>query len=69
MNRKENYYIYHFKQLNKLIGQRSIKENDKQNNMFDIVTRPQEHHREQGYKYATQLTTKQWHKTQEDKPQ
>jgi hypothetical protein len=64
MNIKENYYIYQFKQLNELIEeQKSIKENDNQNSMFDNVirhenTRPQKRHREQGYKYATQHTTK-----------
>jgi hypothetical protein len=39
MNIKENYYIYQFKQLNELIEQKSIKENDNQNGMFDIVIR------------------------------
>jgi hypothetical protein len=38
MNVKENYYIYQFKQLSELMEeQKSIKENDNQNNMFDIV--------------------------------
>jgi hypothetical protein len=50
--------IHQFKQLNELTeGQKSIKENDNQNSMFDIVirqcTRPQERHRAWGYKYAT----------------
>jgi hypothetical protein len=36
----ENYYIYQFKQLNKLIEeQESTKENDNQNILFDIVIR------------------------------
>jgi hypothetical protein len=40
MNIKENYYIYQFKQLRELIEeQRSIKEKDNQNSMFDIVIR------------------------------
>jgi hypothetical protein len=40
MNIKENYYIYPFKELNELIEeQKSIKENDSQNSMFDIVIR------------------------------
>jgi hypothetical protein len=40
MNIKENYYIYQFKQLNELTEeQKSIKENDDQNSMFDIVIR------------------------------
>jgi hypothetical protein len=68
-NIKENYYIYQFKQFNELIEeQESIKQNDNQNSMFDIVedmhTRPQERHREQGYKDATQHTTEQCLKTQ-----
>jgi hypothetical protein len=40
MNIKENYYIYQFKQLNELTEeQKSIKENDNQNSMFDIAIR------------------------------
>jgi hypothetical protein len=40
MNIKKNYYIYQFKQLSELIKeQKSIKENDNQNSMFDIVIR------------------------------
>jgi hypothetical protein len=40
MNIKENYYIYQFKQLNELTEkQKSIKENNNQNSMFDIVIR------------------------------
>jgi hypothetical protein len=40
MNIKKNYYIYQFKQLNELIKeQKSIKQNDNQNNMFDIAIR------------------------------
>jgi hypothetical protein len=32
-----------------------------------MSTHPQEHHREQVYKYATQPMTKQWLKTQQKK--
>jgi hypothetical protein len=40
MNIKENYYIYQFKQLSELKEeQKSIKESDSQNRMFDIVIR------------------------------
>jgi hypothetical protein len=40
MNIKENYYIYQFKQLNKLTEeQRSTKENNNQNSMFNIAIR------------------------------
>jgi hypothetical protein len=40
MNIKENYYIYKFKQLEKLIEeQKSTKDNDNQNSMFDIALR------------------------------
>jgi hypothetical protein len=40
MHIKENYYIYQFKQLNELIeGQKSMKENDNQNSMFDTAIR------------------------------
>jgi hypothetical protein len=40
MNIKENYYIYQCKQLNELIEeQKSIKENDNRNSMFDNVMR------------------------------
>jgi hypothetical protein len=40
MNIKENYCIYQFKQLNELMEEeKSIKENDNQNNMFDNVIR------------------------------
>jgi hypothetical protein len=39
MNIKENYSVYHFKQLNELIEeQKSIKENS-QNSTFSIVVR------------------------------
>jgi hypothetical protein len=55
MNIKENYYIYQFKQLNEFIKeQKSIKENDNQNSMFDIVIR----HRSITGNNATQHTTK-----------
>jgi hypothetical protein len=44
MNTKESYYIYQFKQPNVLTEERkSIKDNDNQNNMFDI---------EIGYEYT-----------------
>jgi hypothetical protein len=40
MNIKENYYIYKFKQLKELIDkQKSTKDNDNQNSMFDIAIR------------------------------
>jgi hypothetical protein len=40
MNIKEHYYIYKFKQLNELTEeQKSIKENNNQNSMFDIMIR------------------------------
>jgi hypothetical protein len=39
MNIKENDYIYVFEHLNKLTEQRSIKENDNQESMFDIAIR------------------------------
>jgi hypothetical protein len=40
MNIKENYCIYQFKQFTELIEeQKSIKENDSQNSMFDSVIR------------------------------
>jgi hypothetical protein len=40
MNMKENCYIYKFKQLRELIEeQKSTKENDKENSMFDIALR------------------------------
>jgi hypothetical protein len=40
MNIKENYYIYEFKQLGELTEeQKSTKENDNQNNVFDIALR------------------------------
>jgi hypothetical protein len=40
VNIKENYYIYKFKQLEKLIvEQKSTKDNDNQNGMFDIALR------------------------------
>jgi hypothetical protein len=38
MNIKENCYIYQFRQIDELIEeQKSIKEKDNQNSMFDIV--------------------------------
>jgi hypothetical protein len=38
MDIKEDYYIYKFKKLNKLIEeQKSTKNNNNQNNLFDIV--------------------------------
>jgi hypothetical protein len=38
MNIKEDYYIYKFKKLNKLIEEQKItKDNDNQNNLFDIT--------------------------------
>jgi hypothetical protein len=39
MNIRENYYIYQFKKLNELTEQKSIKENNNQNSMFDTVIR------------------------------
>jgi hypothetical protein len=40
MNIKEDYYIYKFKQLNELIEEQKItKDNDNQNNLFDIALR------------------------------
>jgi hypothetical protein len=40
MSIKENYYIYQFKQLHELIEeQKSIKESDSWNRMFDIAIR------------------------------
>jgi hypothetical protein len=40
MNIKEDYYIYKFKQLNELIEEQKItKDNDNQNNIFDIALR------------------------------
>jgi hypothetical protein len=38
INIKEDYYIYKFKKLNKLIEEQKItKDNDNQNNLFDIA--------------------------------
>jgi hypothetical protein len=38
MNIKENYYIYQFEKLNELIEeQKSIKENNNENSIFDIL--------------------------------
>jgi hypothetical protein len=40
MNIREDYYIYKFKQLNKLVEeQKVIKDSDNQNNIFDIALR------------------------------
>jgi hypothetical protein len=40
MNIKEDFYIYKFKQLNELIEEQKItKDNDNQNNLFDIALR------------------------------
>jgi hypothetical protein len=40
MDIKENYYIYKFKQIMELIEeQKSTKDNDNQNNIFDIALR------------------------------
>jgi hypothetical protein len=42
MNTKENFQIYHFNKLNKLIEeQKHIKESDNQNSMFDIIVKHQ----------------------------
>jgi hypothetical protein len=42
MNIKENYYIYQFSQLNKLIEeQKCMEEGDSQNSMFNIIIRHQ----------------------------
>jgi hypothetical protein len=62
MNVKKNYCIYQFEQRNELIEeQNSIKENDNQNSMFDILIRheytPPRTSQEHGYKCATQHTT------------
>jgi hypothetical protein len=48
MDIKENYYIYKFKKLNKLIGeQKRTKDNNNQNNLFDIA---------QGHEYTVHVT-------------
>jgi hypothetical protein len=42
MNIKENYYIYKFKQLTELIEeQKSTKDNNNENSIFDMVLRPE----------------------------
>jgi predicted metal-dependent phosphoesterase TrpH len=57
MNIKENFYIYLFNYINKLIQeQKQIKAGDRQNSLFDLVVKhnlPQQlHHYMLGYKYA-----------------
>jgi hypothetical protein len=48
MDIKEDYYIYKFKKLNELIEeQKSTKDNNNQNNLFDIAL---------GYEYTPQGT-------------
>jgi hypothetical protein len=40
MNIKENFHVYHFNELNKLIEEQELnKENDNQNGMFDIIVK------------------------------